>query len=168
MRKRCCPLCCHIRPHQPDNAAGAVEGWDRIEDADVLFDPDSAPIGRADEGDEVSADDGSAVQIPVAVPEPHQPSRAEVARHNLTHLTYRPWCPHCLAGRRPNTQHRSHPHRHRSVPLFCADYCYVGDSQDAENTTVFVGRRYPSRALFATGCDKKELKILPLADSRTF
>ena len=150
---------CPLRPQPPSNGGGAsdgvIEGWDNIEDADVLRDPEATVIGAAEDREETSALDGSSTQMPVGAPEPPQPSKAEVARHNLTHINYRTWCPHCVMARRPAAQHRSNPHSKRNVPLFCADYCFVRDSQDEELATLLVGRLYPSRSFFATVTDSK-------------
>ena len=95
------------------------------------------------------------MQMPIGAPEPPQPSKAEVARQNLTHINYRTWCPHCVMARRPAAQHRPNPHSKRNVPLFCAGYCFVRDSQDEELATLLVGLFYPSRSLFATVTDSK-------------
>ena len=84
-----------------------VEGWDNIDDADVLRDPASAEIGSDVFMDEMSGEDGSISQVPVGVPGPRTPTKAEVHKHNLKHIYYRGWCPHCLAGRRQNSQHKS-------------------------------------------------------------
>ena len=127
---------CPLRPQPPSKGDGAsdgvIEGWDNIEDADVLRDPEATVIGAAEDKEETSALDGSSTQMPVGAPEPPQPSKAEVARHNLTHINYRTWCPHCVMARRPAAQHRSNPHSKRNVPLFCADYCLVRDPLDEE------------------------------------
>ena len=147
---------CPLRPTSNESEGAAVaEGWDRIEDADVLPEPNVRLPDVDDKDDETAAEDGSAVQVPVAVPAPPQPSREEVARHNLTHINYRSWCPHCVFGRRNNTAHRSQTSSNRRVPLFCADYCFVRDVEDTENLTCLVGRLYPNKAVFATACDQK-------------
>ena len=130
-------------------------GWNHVEDADVLLDPTAPIIGRVDDGDEIPADDGTSVQVPICVPEPPTPSVTEVRRHNLTHINYRSWCPHCVGGRRPNQQHRSQSGPGRDIPLFCADYCFVRDNSDPDLETVFAGKLYPRRSVFATVCDSK-------------
>ena len=33
------------------------------------------------------------------VTDPGQPSRAEREQHELTHIPFRSWCPHCVRGR---------------------------------------------------------------------
>ena len=59
-----------------------------------------------------------------APPIPDTPSREQVRLHRLTHRPYRSWCPHCVAARRPNTQHRSSSSdSQRADPLLVADYC---------------------------------------------
>ena len=111
---------------------------------------------RVDDADEVDADTGVATQRPPRViPEPKQPTREEVARHNLTHLPYRNWCPHCLACRRSNNAHvASLSPEERSLPIFVSDYAFVR-KPDEDLVTILVGRLYPSRAIFATVCDIK-------------
>ena len=38
---------------------------------------------------------------------PKLPSQKDVELHNVGgHLTYRSWCPFCVAGRKPNNPHR--------------------------------------------------------------
>ena len=104
---------CPVRPPSQhdeggDEALEFKDSWDNIDDADVLRDPQSEVIGHADDDEEI-APDGSCIQVPVAAPEPPQPTKAEVERHNATHIHYRNWCPHCVYGRKPAAQHRSQP-----------------------------------------------------------
>ena len=74
----------------------------------------------------------------------------------ITHSPYRSWCPHCVAARRPNSQHRSSSSESQRVdPLLVADYCFVRDNDDAEVITILVARLYPSRAMLATVVDAK-------------
>ena len=42
-----------------------LEGWDKIEYADVLRDPEATVIGAAEDKDEISALDKSSTQMPV-------------------------------------------------------------------------------------------------------
>ena len=81
--------------------------------------------------EEVVAETGEVVQLPKALPSPQLPPKAKVEFHNLTHIPYRSWCPFCAAGRRKNDPHkRSRPgSQSRTVPLFCADYCFVRESE---------------------------------------
>ena len=118
--------------------------------------------------DEVDADSGMATQkAPRVIAEPRQPTREEVARHNLNHLPYRSWCPHCVACRRPNNAHyASLSSEERSLPVFVSDYAFVRQNGE-QLVTILVGRLYPSRAIFATVCDVKgpeDASISRLAD----
>ena len=76
---------CPLRPSSPNQEGiPSAEGWDSIEDADVLVEPGERLTDMDDRDDVVDADDGTEVQLPIGVPAPSQPSKAEVARHNLT------------------------------------------------------------------------------------
>ena len=75
---------------------------------------------------------------------PFAPKLEDVLLHNLTHLPYRSWCPHCVATRRSNTPHLSHEQAPSAVSLLTVDYCYVRDDRDQELITGLVGRVYPS------------------------
>ena len=84
-----CPSRAQPHPEGGGASDGVIEGWDNIGDADVLSDPEAIVIGVAEDKEETSAIDGSSTQMPVGAPEPPQQSKAEVARHNLTHINYR-------------------------------------------------------------------------------
>ena len=43
----------------------------------------------------------------VRVPkDPRQPSKQEIEEHNITHVPYRDWCPHCIMGSATNRFHK--------------------------------------------------------------
>ena len=133
-----------------------ADAWENIGDAPVLADPSSAAEAQMVDDDEVDAIDGQEVQAARGIPAPPEPTPAQVARRNPTHYPYRRWCPHCLACRRPNSQHRrSFPANARTIPLACADYAFVKDSRDDNLTTMLVGRLYPSMSVLASVCDAK-------------
>ena len=127
--------------------------WEELERSGLL---DEADSGRPMmDGEEVSAVDGEVVREAQGVPAPKQPTRSQIALHNLTHLPYRSWCPHCLAARRPNASHRRNKSSSgRTVPLFCADYAFIRKPEE-DLSTMLVGKIYPSHAVFATVCNKK-------------
>ena len=84
------------------------------------------------------------------------PAPDVVARHNLTHLPYAAWCPHCVAARRANNSHfRREESFRRMIPLLVLDYCFVRNNQDEDLLTLLVGRLYPSRTIFACPVDMK-------------
>ncbi len=39
---------------------------------------------------------------------PKNPTKAEVMKHELTHLPFRNWCRFCVRGKSSNSQHRKH------------------------------------------------------------
>ena len=81
------------------------------------------------------AEDGNPLaQKPIMLPSPMEPTQKEIDQHNLTHLPYMSWCPHCVSTRRPNVAHRSRS-AESSLPLLALDYCYIRDTvgQDFNN-----------------------------------
>ena len=52
-------------------------------------------------------DEPEEARKPKTKPDPKLPSKQEIEEHNITHLPYRSWCPHCVAGRGLSTPHRS-------------------------------------------------------------
>ena len=107
------------------------------------------------EGGFADADDGTATLEAKGVPAPRQPTKEEIARHNLTHLPYKARCPHCLAATRPNSRHHSSKSQSgRTVPVFVAHYCFTRKPEETLLTGL-VGKLYPSHAFFASICDVK-------------
>ena len=119
--------------------------------------PQSARTASAGGDNAIEAEDEGETQMPHGVPAPYEPSPVEIARHhNLPHYPYRNWCPHCVARRKPNAHHRqAKPSSGRRIPMFCADYCFVKDSEDKDMATVLAGRVYPTCQVLATVCVSK-------------
>ena len=59
---------------------------------------------------------------------PTQPSKAEIERHNKTHIPFRSWCPHCVRGRAMNCPHQRIQNRKSEVPVISMDYMYTHES----------------------------------------
>ena len=58
---------------------------------------------------------------------PVLPSSTEISEHQLSHLPYRSWCPHCVKGR---AKEMGHQRQSRDVPglaEYHIDYCFPGD-----------------------------------------
>ena len=132
----------------------APEGWENPVDAGVALDGE-AVVDVVDGVDEVVMETGEVVQLPRAFPSPTLPSKKEVDFHNLTHIPYRNWCPFCVAARRKNNAHRSSTGERRTVPLFCADYCFIRDDDDDDTLSLCVGRLLPGSATVAIPCESK-------------
>ena len=94
MSCHCAVRLCPLRPTSHYDDVDGEESWERIDESNTLADPQLRLIGSAEPDEEVGDDGNSVVQVPIGIPEPPQPSRSEVARHNLTHINYRSWCPH--------------------------------------------------------------------------
>ena len=97
---------------------------------------------------------GSLAQKPQILRSPDSPSQADIDLHNLTHLPYMSWCPHCVATRRPNVAHTASK-TESTLPLLVTDYCYLRDSVDQDSLTVLVARIYPWKMTFAVAVDVK-------------
>ena len=152
-------LVCPISPSLPGEPPDP--SWDSPRDADVLEAQQVVDIFEAEDKDDVAeATDDDDAQMVRGIPPPPEPSPAEVAKHNINHFPYRSWCRHCLAGRRPNSHHRSSgPKRARNIPLLCSDYGFVKDPADDEMTALFVGRLYlphsTATPTMASVCDQQ-------------
>ena len=58
-----------------------------------------------------------------SIGDPRLPSPREVEEHNLAHVPYRNWCPHCVRGRGKDLDHRRALDEDRNVSEFSFDYC---------------------------------------------
>ena len=94
-------------PISPSNSGAAgSDGWASVHDSPIHVE-NLSDMERAVVDEEVEADTGDAWQIMKGMPEPILPSKAEIDKHNLTHLPYKSWCPHCVAARRAAAPHLS-------------------------------------------------------------
>jgi hypothetical protein len=68
------------------------------------------------------------------VRDPGQPTREERARHDLTHLPFRPWCADCVAGRAADDPHRRAAREEDDGPTkVSVDYGFISEKVgDAE------------------------------------
>ena len=71
--------------------------------------------------------------------DPRLPGTQEVEEHNLTHVPYRNWYPHCVKGRGKDLDHRRSIEDARQVREFSFDYFFPGDEQ-GRKVTVLAGR----------------------------
>jgi hypothetical protein len=70
--------------------------------------------------------------------DPKLPGEAEVRQHNLTHMPFRNWCPHCVRGRGKEMEHRRRKETEEPcMPEYHLDYCFPGD-EDGQKLTVLV------------------------------
>ena len=82
--------------------------------------------------DDGQMDQSASVQ-PKQFPVPCTPSEMEVRTHNLTHLPFRAWCPHCVQGKGKASQHRTLSER---SPVIQVDYGFLTVPDSKEQITV--------------------------------
>ena len=64
---------------------------------------------------------------------PSDPTQDEIDRHMATHIPFRSWCPHCVAGKAKNNRHRRREESENEVPVISIDYMFMGEGkEDAE------------------------------------
>ena len=57
--------------------------------------------------------------------DPAMPNAAGVAEHRVTHMPYRSWCKHCVAGRGVGEQRGRHVGRQHDIPRVGVDYWFI-------------------------------------------
>ena len=67
-------------------------------------------------------------KTPEVLRDPGAPTPKEVEQHNVTHLPFRSWCPHCVSGK---AQDRSHKKRETQWSCRCEDDS-VGEEKRTE------------------------------------
>ena len=70
--------------------------------------------------------EGEEGQVPKGAPLPQKPSDKEVREHELTHIPFRTWCAHCVAGRARSDRHTHHHvagEPRDGKPVIQLDYC---------------------------------------------
>ena len=81
-------------------------------------------------------------RAPKTVFNPMLPSKADVEAHNLTHATYRNWCPVCVKARGREDAHaraKEPKDGGESMPCLGMDYEYFGDAEnDSARVTALV------------------------------
>ena len=62
--------------------------------------------GRKDEEPQKMVPEEGVGQRMRSIGDPRLPTQAEVDNHNITHVPYRNWCPHCVRGQGRDLDHR--------------------------------------------------------------
>lgn len=81
-------------------------------------------------------EDNKAVQVRT-VPEVIQPTQQERDDHNLFHIPYRSWCPHCCAGK-GTERNSSATDGPGCIPCSSADYAFLGEESIDGTTPILV------------------------------
>ena len=85
------------------------------------------------------------------LPKPRTPSKAEWERHVVSHMPFRGWCRHCVAGRGLGLRDQKNPGHDDQYPLVCIDFGYL--SGDA--TPMLVAKDRRTRMVFALTVERK-------------
>ena len=76
---------------------------------------------------------GEEAELPKVIKVDPRPSEEEVNRHNVTHLPYRSWCPHCVRGKAKRRAHRRRMRSERGgVPVISLDYAWLSGKKGEE------------------------------------
>ena len=109
---------------ESDVAVGALE--------DACEDPGAVDFSTRDSGDdeqEHEAEEES--DRPRGIRDPGQPSAAERAEHDLSHIPARPWCRHCIRGKakdKPSLKIRG-AYSENLIPRVRLDYCFLTENE---------------------------------------
>ncbi len=60
------------------------------------------------------------------------PSKKEVEEHNLDHVVFRSWCPHCAKGRPVANGHKKRCGDGGDAPMVNLDYMHTHSKQEKE------------------------------------
>ena len=87
--------------------------------------------------------------MPLKKADPMHPAPEEIDPHNLTHLPYRSWCPHCVRWKGKTMDHRR-AGRDKLVPEIHVDYCFIGSKTDVTTRCIVVAKDYSSKSVIAS------------------
>ena len=79
-------------------------------------------IDDGDDGEEGVGSSEGERQLKKVI-DPLLPSKAEISEHQLSHLPYRSWCPHCVKGRAREMGHQRHPRTERGLDEYHVAVC---------------------------------------------
>ena len=101
-----------------------------------------------------------------AAPDPRKPSSAEISRHRLIHLPFRPWCPDCVVGRAPDDPHAAskRDEEDRALPKVSVDYAFMSLNDEEESRTILLLKAQPSKIVAArctTGKGRADPEAVP-------
>ncbi|CAE7197782.1 GIP [Symbiodinium sp. CCMP2592] len=91
---------------------------------------------------------------------PQEPTEEERAYHNLTHLPYQPWCPHCVAMKAREDNHKKGLSKPSSStdsakPVISFDFCYTSTGSEEPPAVTLVAVDSWSKAVLAVPCKRK-------------
>ena len=108
-----------------------------------------------DEEATVMSGDDEDVKAPKVASRPYQPTKAEREAHEITHLPYRNWCPHCVAGKGVSSPHFKSDGEEPIGIEVSMDYCFMGDEATEGVPPILIAWDGGHRALWALPVDHK-------------
>ena len=99
-----------------------------------------------------------AVRGPRHVRDIRIPSPEEVDRHNMTHLPFRNWCPHCMRGRGKEAPHHRSKEGQGELPEVSLDFCCPSRECGNGALTILVAKeRHSKMALSLSQANRQAL-----------
>ena len=143
---------------EQDQENGDIDG-DKAEDG--LGQAMAAENGEIhEEAQEQDAEEGRKA---VGMPSPIVVTRREREEHELTHLPYRSWCPHCVRGRGRNCPHhqgvKDKHDKEAMVPRVALDYFFLNEEDKVKETNpMMVMKEEASGEAYARMVEHKGLR----------
>ena len=74
------------------------------------------------EEERMRTEESEEAQAPKGIRVDERPSDEEVAEHNLTHIPFRSWCPHCVRGKCGSTPRSTAGKDESTIPVIPVGY----------------------------------------------
>ena len=73
---------------------------------------------------------------PEVLRDPGAPTKRELEEHNITHLPFRSWCQHCVAGKAQDRPHKMNKSAQmdKQLPEVVFDYGFCSSGQRSQDT----------------------------------
>ena len=114
---------------------------------------------QEDESEEALECPPCETRAPKTVFNPMLPSKADVDSHNLTHATYRNWCPVCEKARGREDAHaraKEPKDGEENMPCLGMDYEYFGDAEDdTAKVTAIIRKDRQTGMICGNACSTK-------------
>ena len=81
-------------------------------------------IGEVEDFDEAPEEDAEPKEI---LPDPGQPTQADIDEHNVDHYPFRSWCEACIKGRGTGEAHKSGGES--TIPVIAFDHLFITKEQ---------------------------------------
>ena len=152
-RKRRDPITAmEIGNHENDYYENAGDWWsgdvneDNYGDNEENYDQEVNYSGSGSKGYGLKGE----AKPPEVLRDPGAPTPSEIEEHNVTHLPFRSWCPHCVAGKDQDLPHKKREHQcEKQISEIVFDYRFLGGEDDTETLGVQVARDRWTQMLFA-------------------